>query len=130
MKREPSVDAERIARNPVTFRLRKTVPEATSYTKSRLVESPITRLPEAVVTNPARNPAGVGLAGMAGIPIGGVAGGEVGTGETTAVAGSSRNGPTTGTTVPIFAAEAVTPQKENSSPRHRRSRTALEICRL
>ena len=30
MKREPSVDADRMARSPVTFLLRKTVPEATS----------------------------------------------------------------------------------------------------
>src|SRR5262245_3595948 len=93
MKREPSGAAERIARNPVTLRLRNTVPEATSYTNSRFVDIPIIRFPFAVVTRPARNPAGVGLAGVTGKPAGGVAGGEIGTGWVWPVAGSRRSKP-------------------------------------
>src|SRR5262245_41661841 len=54
---------------------------------------PITRLPLAAVTRPARKPAGVGLTGGIGSPIGGVAGGEIGTGWIRPVEGSSRSSP-------------------------------------
>src|SRR5262249_49576804 len=92
IKREPSGAAERMARSPVTLRLRKTVPDRTSYTKRRFVDNPIMRLPCAAVTRPARKPAGVGLT-VTGRPAGGVAGGEMGTGRIRLVEGSRRTRP-------------------------------------
>src|SRR5436853_7919566 len=81
IKREPSGETERIARIPVTFRLRKTELEATSYTKRRVLDIPIIRLPFAAVTSPARNPARF-VVPTGGSPAGVGAGGVTGMGKT------------------------------------------------
>ena len=90
MNLDPSVDADIIERIPVTFRLLKTTPEVTSYTKRRVLESPIIRFPDAAVTRPATNPEGVGL-GVGGVmPDAGVGGGVIGTAVACPVAGLRR----------------------------------------
>ena len=90
MNLEPSLDADMIERIPDTFLLLSTVPEATSYTKRRFVESPIIRFPDAVVTRPARKLAAVGLGLIVGRPAAGVGGGVIGTALISPVAGSKR----------------------------------------
>src|SRR5205809_6709392 len=88
MNLDPSLDADMIERIPVTFRLLRTVPEDTSYTKRRVFDSPTIRFPDAAVTRPARNPVGVGLGLIVGSPAAAVGGGVIATAVSRPVAGS------------------------------------------
>jgi hypothetical protein len=90
MKRRPSGATDRMALSPLTLRLRKVCPEATSYTNRVLLERPIIVVPSAEAIRPARNPWGSGAVVVLDKPAGGTAGGEIASRVSCWVAGSRR----------------------------------------